>query len=45
MDALLAARYNMGFNPAGLNPANAGVNCDTGIAMVDALLIPRYDED
>jgi hypothetical protein len=41
-DALLIARYYVGFNPDNFEPDNADVNCDNSITIVDALLVARY---
>lgn len=42
VDALLAAQYYVGLDPANFDPSLADVNCDGAIDIVDALLIAQY---
>ena len=42
IDALLAAQYYVGLNPANFNPDVGDVDCNGTIDIVDALLIAQY---
>jgi len=41
LDALMIARYYVGFNPVGFNIDNADVDCNNVITILDALIVAR----